>query len=59
MSTWCIIFKLFNGNMMKYGGKCENVKLQMGDYQLKSHLFMIEMDGMLYGPEKNGYEHLV
>jgi hypothetical protein len=28
---------------MKCGGKCENVKLQMGDYQLKSHMFAIEM----------------
>jgi len=29
--------------MMKCGGKCENVKLQMWDYQLKYHMFSIEM----------------
>jgi hypothetical protein len=34
-----------NGGMMKCGGKCENVKLQLGDYQLKSHMFSIEMGG--------------
>jgi len=32
-----------NAGMMKCGGKCENVKLQMGDYQFKSHMFDIEM----------------
>jgi hypothetical protein len=34
-----------NGGMMKCGGRCENVKLQMGDYQLKTHLFSIDMGG--------------
>jgi hypothetical protein len=32
-----------NTSVMKCGGKCENVKLQMGDYQFKSHMFDIEM----------------
>jgi hypothetical protein len=34
-----------NGSMMKCGGRCENVKLQMGNYQLKYHMFIIDMDG--------------
>jgi hypothetical protein len=34
-----------NGGTMKCGGKCENVKLQMGDYLLKSNMFSIEMGG--------------
>ena len=32
-----------NGGMMKCGGCCENVKLQMGDYHLKTHMFAIDM----------------
>jgi len=31
--------------MMKCRGQCENVKLKMGYYQLKSHIFAIEMGG--------------
>jgi 3-dehydroquinate synthetase len=34
-----------NGGMMKCGGKCEKVKLQLGEYQLKSNMFVIEMGG--------------
>jgi hypothetical protein len=34
-----------NGGMMKCGGRCENVKLQMGEYHLKTHMFSIEMGG--------------
>jgi hypothetical protein len=34
-----------NGGMMKCGGRCENVKLQMGDYHLKTHMFFISMGG--------------
>jgi len=30
---------------MKCGVRSENVKLQMGDYHLKSHMFAIEMGG--------------
>ena len=30
---------------MKYGGRCENVHLQIGDYHLKSHMFAIDMGG--------------
>jgi len=30
---------------MKCGGHCENVKLQMGDYRLKTHMFSIAMGG--------------
>jgi hypothetical protein len=29
--------------MMKCRGRCEIVKLQMGDYHLKIHMFSIEM----------------
>jgi hypothetical protein len=34
-----------NGSMMECGGRCEHVKLQMGDYQFKTHLFSIDMGG--------------
>lgn len=30
---------------MKCGGHCDNVKLQMGDYHLKTHKFSINMGG--------------
>ena len=30
---------------MKCGGRCENVKLQIGDYHLNTHMFAIEMRG--------------
>jgi len=32
-----------NGLRVKCELRCENVKLEMGDYQLKSHMFAIEM----------------
>jgi hypothetical protein len=32
-----------NGGTMKCGGSCENVKLQMGDYTMKTHMFSISM----------------
>jgi len=34
-----------NGSRMKCGGWCENVKLEMSDYRLKSHMLAIEMGG--------------
>jgi len=34
-----------NGGSMKCGGCCENVCLQIGGYQLKSHMFAIDMGG--------------
>jgi hypothetical protein len=34
-----------NGGSMKCGGRCENVCLQIGDYHLKSHMFIIDMGG--------------
>jgi hypothetical protein len=34
-----------NGGTMKCGGHCENVKLQMGDYHVKTHMFSISMGG--------------
>jgi hypothetical protein len=34
-----------NGGSMKCGGRCENVHLQIGDYNLKSHMFAIDMGG--------------
>jgi hypothetical protein len=32
-----------NGGSMKCGERCENVCLQIGDYHLKSHMFVIDM----------------
>jgi hypothetical protein len=32
-----------NGGSMKCGGHCKNVRLQIGDYHLKSHIFSINM----------------
>jgi hypothetical protein len=34
-----------NGGSMKCGGRCENVRLQIGDYHLKSNMFSIDMGG--------------
>jgi hypothetical protein len=34
-----------NGGSMKFGGRCENVHLQIGQYNLKSHMFSIDMGG--------------
>jgi hypothetical protein len=34
-----------NGDTMKCGGFCENVHLQIGDYHLKSDMFVIDMGG--------------
>jgi hypothetical protein len=34
-----------NDGSMKCGGRCENVRLQIGDYHLKSHMFSIDMGG--------------
>jgi hypothetical protein len=36
---------IVNGGSMKCGGRCENVRLQIGDYHLKSHMFSIDMGG--------------
>ena len=32
-----------NGGSMKCGGWCENVWLQIGQYDMKSHMFSIDM----------------
>jgi hypothetical protein len=32
-----------NGGSMKCGGRCENVRLQIGQYHMKSHMFVIDM----------------
>ncbi|MCY6488462.1 retropepsin-like aspartic protease, partial [Actinobacillus pleuropneumoniae] len=37
--------QIADGGTMKCEGHCENVKLQMGDYQLKTHMFAIHMGG--------------
>eukprot|EP00253_Pinus_taeda_P030509 PITA_30509 len=37
--------QITDGGTMKCEGRCENVKLQMGDYQLKTHMFAIHMVG--------------
>jgi hypothetical protein len=34
-----------NGGSMKCGGHCENVHLQIGQYNLKYHMFYIDMGG--------------
>ena len=34
-----------NGDSMKCGGHCENVHLQIGHYNLKYHMFFIDMGG--------------
>jgi hypothetical protein len=34
-----------NGGSMKCGRHCENARLQIGDYHLKSHIFVIDMGG--------------
>lgn len=34
-----------NGGRMACGGRCENVKLEMADYHLKTHMFAIDMGG--------------
>jgi hypothetical protein len=34
-----------NGGSMKHGGRCENVRLQIGDYHLKYPMFSIDMGG--------------
>ena len=36
---------IVNGGMVKCGGEHKNLKLQMGDYWLKCHMFTIEMGG--------------
>eukprot|EP00253_Pinus_taeda_P036391 PITA_36391 len=37
--------QIVDGGIMKCEGRYENVKLQMGDYQLKTHVFAIHMGG--------------
>eukprot|EP00253_Pinus_taeda_P028301 PITA_28301 len=37
--------QIADGGTMKCEGHCENVKLQMGDYHLKTHMFAIHMGG--------------
>jgi hypothetical protein len=34
---------IVNGGTMKYGGLCENFKLQMGYYHMKTHMLSISM----------------
>jgi hypothetical protein len=34
-----------NGGSLECGGHCENVRLQIGQYNLKSHMFTIDMGG--------------
>eukprot|EP00253_Pinus_taeda_P019281 PITA_19281 len=37
--------QIADGGTMKCEGRCEDVKLKMGDYQLKTHMFSIHMGG--------------
>jgi hypothetical protein len=34
-----------NGRSMKCGGCCQNVHLEIGQYHMKSHMFVIDMGG--------------
>lgn len=34
-----------NGGLMKCGDCCENVKLQLGDYHFKIHMFVVDISG--------------
>ena len=34
-----------NGGLLKCGGRCENVKLQLRDYHLKTHMFAVDIGG--------------
>jgi hypothetical protein len=36
---------IVNGGSMKCGGSFENVFLQIGEYNLKSHMFYVDMGG--------------
>jgi hypothetical protein len=36
---------IVNGGSMKFGGRCENGCLHIGDYHLKYHMFAIDMGG--------------
>ena len=36
---------VFDGGSMKYGGRCEIMCLQIGQYNMKSHMFFIDMSG--------------
>jgi len=36
---------IIDGGTMKCEGHCENIKLQIGEYHLKTHMFSIEMGG--------------
>jgi hypothetical protein len=36
---------IIDGGMMKCGGRCENIRLHMGNYQLKTHIFSIGIGG--------------
>lgn len=38
-------FLIVDGGTMKCESHCENIKLQMGNYHLKAHMFDIEMGG--------------
>ena len=34
-----------NGGMMKCGSCCEDAKLQLGNYNIRTYMFMIDMGG--------------
>jgi hypothetical protein len=36
---------ILNEDSMKCAGRCENVCLQIGQYNLESHMFVINMGG--------------
>jgi hypothetical protein len=38
-------FLIANGGLMMCGGHYLNVKLQMGDYHLKTHMFVVDIGG--------------
>ena len=45
---------IVNGSLMKCGGHSENVKLQIGDYNVKTHMFVIDIGGVILCLEING-----
>jgi len=48
-----------NRGSMKGGGHCENMCLQIDDYSLKSHMFVIEMGGCDIGLGDEWYKHSI
>ena len=48
---------IVNGRMIKCGRHHENVKIQLGDYNLKTHMLSIDIGGCDIVLRGNGYAH--